>query len=161
VNEWHLQHLPFLLIGTRGHFFGWTPELEALHKAASEVRYLVIFSTTAALLGVLLTEPNNGASGLGLAPHRATVLTTKHSPAESARKKSGVGVGCSSVSRELLDCRLQLAVAEQDHQLCGAHFFEQNSLNRIQGLSLYGWTGQETGSGLSDRPRAILGQIHF
>jgi hypothetical protein len=25
----------------------------------------------------------------------------------------------------------------------------------------YGWTGQETGSGLSDRPRAILGQIHF
>jgi hypothetical protein len=25
----------------------------------------------------------------------------------------------------------------------------------------YGWTGQETGSGLSDRPRGVLGQIHF
>jgi hypothetical protein len=25
----------------------------------------------------------------------------------------------------------------------------------------YGWTGQETGSGFINRPRAILGQIHF
>jgi hypothetical protein len=29
------------------------------------------------------------------------------------------------------------------------------------GKGKYGWTGQEPGSGLSDRPRAILGQIHF
>ena len=59
----------------------------ALHKAASEVRYIVIFNNGSP------TEPN-GVSELGLAPHRATVLTTRHSPAEIARKKSGVGVGC-------------------------------------------------------------------
>jgi hypothetical protein len=46
----------------------------ALHKAASEVRrYIVIFNNGSP------TEPN-GVSELGLAPHRATALTTKHSP---------------------------------------------------------------------------------
>jgi hypothetical protein len=61
----------------------------ALHKAASEVRYIVIFDNGST------TEPN-GVSELGLAPHRATVLTTKKSPAEIARKKSsakGWGLG--------------------------------------------------------------------
>ena len=38
----------------------------ALHKAASEVRYIVIFNNGSP------TEPN-GVSELGLAPHRATV----------------------------------------------------------------------------------------
>jgi hypothetical protein len=96
----------------------------SLHKAASEVRYVVIFNNGSP------TEPN-GVSELGLAPHRATVLTTKHSPAEIARKKSRVGVERSPVSRELrLDCRLQLAVAEQDHQLRGARrdFFRAEML---------------------------------
>jgi hypothetical protein len=46
----------------------------ALHKAASEVRYVVIFNNGSP------TEPN-GVSELSLAPHRAAVLTTKHSPA--------------------------------------------------------------------------------
>jgi hypothetical protein len=45
----------------------------ALHKAASEVRYIVIFNNGST------TEPN-GVSELSLAPHRATVLTTKHPP---------------------------------------------------------------------------------
>jgi hypothetical protein len=35
----------------------------------------------------------NGVSELSLAPHRATMLTTKHSPAEIARKKSRAGAG--------------------------------------------------------------------
>jgi hypothetical protein len=64
----------------------------ALHKAASEVRYIVIFNNGSP------TEPN-GVSELSLAPHRATVLTTsKHSPAEIARKKPRVGVECPPVS---------------------------------------------------------------
>jgi hypothetical protein len=46
----------------------------SLHKAASEVRYIVIFNNGST------TEPN-GVSELSLTPHRATVLTTKHSPA--------------------------------------------------------------------------------
>jgi hypothetical protein len=62
----------------------------ALHKAASEVCYVVIFNNGSP------TEPN-GVSELGfkgLAPHRATAaLTAKHPPAEIARNKSGVGVG--------------------------------------------------------------------
>jgi hypothetical protein len=41
----------------------------ALHKAASEVRYVVIFNNGSP------TEPN-GVSELSLAPHRAAVLTT-------------------------------------------------------------------------------------
>jgi hypothetical protein len=60
----------------------------SLHKAASEVRYIVIFNNGSP------TEPN-GVSELSLAPHRATVLTyytTRHSPAEIARKKSGVAM---------------------------------------------------------------------
>jgi hypothetical protein len=41
----------------------------------------------------------NGVSELGLAPHRATVINaTTHSPAEVARKKPRVGVGCPPVS---------------------------------------------------------------
>ena len=40
----------------------------SLHKAASEVRYIVIFNNGSP------TEPN-GVSELSLAPHRATVLT--------------------------------------------------------------------------------------
>ena len=40
----------------------------ALHKAASEVRYIVIFNNGST------TEPN-GVSELSLAPHRVTVLT--------------------------------------------------------------------------------------
>ena len=63
----------------------------SLHKAASEVRYIVIFNNGSP------TEPN-GVSELSLAPHRVTMLTTKHSPAEIARKKSRVGVECSPVS---------------------------------------------------------------
>ena len=70
----------------------------ALHKAASEVRYIVIFNNGSP------TEPN-GVSELGLAPHRVTMLTTKHSPAKITRKKSRVGAEWSP--RELLDCRLQ------------------------------------------------------
>jgi hypothetical protein len=58
----------------------------ALHKAASEVRYVVIFNNGSP------TEPN-GVSELSLAPHRVTLLTTKHSPAEIARKKSLQGWG--------------------------------------------------------------------
>jgi hypothetical protein len=50
------------------------------HKAASEVRYIVIFNNGSP------TEPN-GVSELSLAPHRVTMNTTKHSPAEIARKK--------------------------------------------------------------------------
>jgi hypothetical protein len=72
----------------------------ALHKAASEVRYVVFFYNGSP------TEPN-GVSELGLAPHRATVLTTKHSPAEVARKKPRAGVEFSPESCELIDCRLQ------------------------------------------------------
>jgi hypothetical protein len=72
----------------------------SLYRAASEVRYIVIFNNGST------TEPN-GVSELSLAPHRVTMLTTKHSPAEIARKKSKVGVECSPVSCELLDCRLQ------------------------------------------------------
>jgi hypothetical protein len=53
----------------------------SLHKAASEVRYIVIFNNGST------TEPN-GVSELSLAPHGVTLLTTKHSPAEIARKKS-------------------------------------------------------------------------
>jgi hypothetical protein len=49
----------------------------ALHEAASEVRYIVIFNNGSP------TEPS-GVNELSLAPHRATVLTTKHSPAEIA-----------------------------------------------------------------------------
>jgi hypothetical protein len=64
------------------------------------VRYIVIFNNGSP------TEPN-GVSELSLAPHRVTMLTTKHSPAEIARKKSRVGAECSPVSCELLDCRLQ------------------------------------------------------
>jgi hypothetical protein len=63
----------------------------ALHKAASEVRYIAIFNNGSP------TEPN-GVSELSSAPHSATVLTTRHSPAEIARKKSRVGVECPPVS---------------------------------------------------------------
>jgi hypothetical protein len=63
------------------------------------------FSTT----GGSTTEPN-GVSELSLAPHRATVLTTKHSLAEIARKKPRAGVGCAPVSPALA-AGLPLAVA--------------------------------------------------
>jgi hypothetical protein len=56
----------------------------SLLKAASEVRYIVISNNGSP------TEPN-GVSELSLAPQRVTVLTTKRSRAEIARKKSGVG----------------------------------------------------------------------
>jgi hypothetical protein len=70
----------------------------ALHKAASEVRYIVIFNNGSP------TEPN-GVSELSLAPHhRATMLTTRHSPAEIARKKSRVGVERSPVSCSTAAC---------------------------------------------------------
>jgi hypothetical protein len=71
----------------------------SLHKAASEVRYIAIFNNGST------TEPN-GVSKLGVAPHRATVLTTRHSPAAIARKESSV-LGGEMFPRELLDCRLQ------------------------------------------------------
>jgi hypothetical protein len=65
------------------------------------VRYIVIFNNGST------TEPN-GVSELGLAPHRATVLTTKHSPAEVARKEVRGGGGMFPRSpRELPDSRLQ------------------------------------------------------
>jgi hypothetical protein len=91
------------------------------NKAACEVRYVVIFNNGSP------TEPN-GVSELSLAPPRATVLaTSKRSPAEIARKKSREGGGGGMSPRgELLDCaRLPLAVAEQDHRLRGAIFFER------------------------------------
>jgi hypothetical protein len=88
-----------------------------LHEAASEVRYIVNFNNDST------TEPN-GVSELSLAPHRATVLTNRHSPAELARKKSRVGVGCAPVPPALA-ARPPLAVAEQDHQLRGAKIFER------------------------------------
>jgi hypothetical protein len=60
---------------------------------------------------------------LGLAPHRATVLTNKHPPAEAARKNPRAGVGCAPVSPSLAaglplallaaSCFLQLAVDER------------------------------------------------
>ena len=55
----------------------------ALHKAASEVRYIVNFNNGST------TEPN-GVSELSLALHRGTVVATKRPPAEIALKKSGV-----------------------------------------------------------------------
>ena len=58
----------------------------SLHKAASEVRYIVNFNNGST------TEPN-GVSELSLALHRGTVVTTKHPLAGIARKKSRVGVG--------------------------------------------------------------------
>jgi hypothetical protein len=92
----------------------------ALHKAsASEVRYIVIFNSGST------TEPN-GASELSLAPHRATMLTTtKHSPAEIARKKSRVGVGCAPVSPALA-AGLPLAGAEQDTNFAARIFSSGN-----------------------------------
>jgi hypothetical protein len=62
---------------------------------------MVIFNN-----GSSTTGPN-GVSELGLAPHRASVLTTKHSPAKITRMASGVGVGCPPVSCRLPDSRLQ------------------------------------------------------
>jgi hypothetical protein len=50
------------------------------------VRYIVIFNNGS-------TTGPSGVSELSLAPHRATVLTNKHPPAEIARKKSRVEVG--------------------------------------------------------------------
>jgi hypothetical protein len=88
-----------------------------LHKAASEVRYKVIFNNGST------TEPN-GVSELSLAPHGVAVFTTKHSPAEIARNKSRVAVGCALVSPALA-AGLPLAVAEQDHQFHGAKKFER------------------------------------
>jgi hypothetical protein len=81
-----------------------------LHKAASEVHHIVIFNNGSTLLGLMA----NGVSELGLAPHRVAMLTTKHSPAEIARKKSRAAVGCALVSPTLA-AGLPLAVAEQDH----------------------------------------------
>jgi hypothetical protein len=68
-----------------------------MHKAASEVRYVVIFNNGSP------NEPN-GVSELSLAPHGVTMLTTRHPPAEIARKKSGVGVECSTVSCSTAAC---------------------------------------------------------
>jgi hypothetical protein len=53
----------------------------SLHKAASEVRYIVNFNNGSS------TEPN-GVSELGLAPHRVTMLATKHPPAERRERES-------------------------------------------------------------------------
>jgi hypothetical protein len=88
----------------------------SLHKAASEVRYIVIFNNGS-------TTGPNGVSELSLAPHRATVLTNTHSPAEIARNKSGLGVRCAPVPPARA-AGLPLAVAEQDHQLRGPKIFE-------------------------------------
>jgi hypothetical protein len=52
----------------------------SLHKAASEVRYIVIFNNGST------TEPN-GVSELSLAPHGVAVITTKHSPAERRERE--------------------------------------------------------------------------
>jgi hypothetical protein len=64
---------------------------------AAEVRYIVIPNNSS-------TTEAYGVRELSLAPHRATMLTTKHSPAEIARKKSGVGVECSPVSCSTAAC---------------------------------------------------------
>jgi hypothetical protein len=64
-------------------------------------------------------------SCLGLAPHGVTMVTTKHSPAEIARKKSGVRGGGMSPRVPCEYAGLPLAVAEQDHQLRGAKIFER------------------------------------
>jgi hypothetical protein len=69
----------------------------SLHKAASKVRYIVIFNNGS-------TTGPNGVSELGLAPHRATVLTNKLPPR--------AGVGGAPVSPALA-AGLPLAVAEQ------------------------------------------------
>jgi hypothetical protein len=58
------------------------------------VRYIVIFNNGS-------TTGPNGVIELSLAPHRATVLTTRHSPAEIARKKSRVGGGGGMFPLEL------------------------------------------------------------
>jgi hypothetical protein len=107
----------------------------SLHKAASEVRHIVIFNKGS-------TTGPNGVSELGLAPHGVTVLTTKHSPDKIALKKSGVGVGCAPVSPALA-AGLPLAVAEQDHQLRGAKFFERKCCL----LVTYRHTRKKTGRG--------------
>jgi hypothetical protein len=75
-----LSHL-ILVLSVTGELRRRLEHKIALYKAASEVRYIAIFNNGSP------TEPN-GVSELGLAPHRATVLTTKRSPAEVARKKS-------------------------------------------------------------------------
>jgi hypothetical protein len=83
----------------------------SLHKAASGVRYIVIFNSGS-------TTGSNGVSELGLAPHRAAVfatklvlLSTKHPPAEVARKKSRAAVGCALVSPATRSrCRARVAV---------------------------------------------------
>jgi hypothetical protein len=77
----------------------------SLHKVASEVRHIVIFNNGS-------TTGPNGVSELSLAPH-------KHSPAEVARNRSRLAVGCALVSPALA-AGLPLAAAEQDHQLHGA-----------------------------------------
>jgi hypothetical protein len=56
---------------------------------------------------------------VGATQGHISALTTKHPPAEIARKKSGIGVGCAPVSPALA-AGLPLAVAEQDHQLRSA-----------------------------------------
>jgi hypothetical protein len=56
----------------------------ALHKAASEVRYIVIFNNGSPTP----TPEPNGVSELSLAPHRAAVLTTKHPPAVKSLERS-------------------------------------------------------------------------
>jgi hypothetical protein len=90
----------------------------ALHKAASEVRYIVIFNNGSP------TEPN-GVSELGLAPHMATALTTKHSPAEITRKKKEAKGGGGMFPRELLDCRLQSLSRNTN---CAAQFFSSGNV---------------------------------
>jgi hypothetical protein len=69
-----------------------------LYKAASEVCYRVFFNNGS-------TTGPNGVS-------ESQPLTNTHSPAEIARKKSGVGVGCAPVSPALA-AGLPLAVAER------------------------------------------------
>jgi hypothetical protein len=58
----------------------------ALHKAASEVRYIVIFNNGSP------TEPN-GVSELSLAPHRSTVLTVLLSTPQLKLRERSQGWG--------------------------------------------------------------------
>jgi hypothetical protein len=58
--------------GRASHAGAWSTRFHCIrHKAASEVRYVVIFNNGST------TEPN-GVSELSLAPHRTTVLTTNY-----------------------------------------------------------------------------------
>jgi hypothetical protein len=92
----------------------------ALHKAASEVRYVVVFNNGGT------TEPN-GVSELSLAPHRAH---SAYALLSTLRLKEGSGARARSHATahplSLPDSRSQWRLSsEQDHQLGGAKKIER------------------------------------